>query len=144
MEELQVEPMKHDFHFYAQDNYNTIKAECQTQLDNDQSTSTTDDKSKQLYLLTTILNARLIQNWENATPATRAEYMKREEADRKRFMSEEEIASRHCATLTARKRSPKSGGTLASTTSAALKNVNMKRPAGGKADGAGSAKKIKV
>lgn len=30
-----------------------------------------------------------------------------EEADRKRFMSEDEVASRHCATLTARKRSPK-------------------------------------
>jgi hypothetical protein len=33
-----------------------------------------------------------------------------EEADRKRFMSEDEVASRHCATLTARKRSPKISG----------------------------------
>lgn len=45
-----------------------------------------------------------------APPSTRAHYLKLEENDRKRFMSEDEVASRHCATLTARKRSPKQSG----------------------------------
>ena len=104
MEELKVDPMKQDFHFYAMDHFEEVKQVCQEQIDNSNSDV---PKEKQLYLLTTLLNTRLIQNWENASPATRAAYMKKEEADRKRFMSDEEVASRHCATLTARKRSPK-------------------------------------
>lgn len=106
--EIQVEPMKQDFHYYAIDHYDDAMRQCRQQLDENGPPPT--DKSKELFLLTTLLNARLIQNWEAAPPATRTEYLKREEADRKRFMSEEEVASRHCATLTARRRSPKQSG----------------------------------
>lgn len=104
-EEPKVEPMKQDFHFYAMDQYEEVKRTSQQQLE--QSETSVSDKSKELYLLTTLLNARLVQNWESAPSSTRAAYLKKEEADRKRFMSEEEVASRHCATLTARRRSPK-------------------------------------
>lgn len=113
-EEPKVEPMKQDFHFYATDHYEDAKQACQQQLENSLADGSIPEKNNenQLYLLTTLLNARLIQNWEAAPPSTRAEYLKKEEADRKRFMSEEEVASRHCATLTARRRSPKQSGGL--------------------------------
>ena len=111
-EELTVEPMKQDFHFYAVDHYNEVNHACQCQLNAayaDGSIAET-NKENHLLLLTTLINSRLIKNWEDAPPSTRAHYLKKEEADRKRFMSEEEVASRHCATLTARKRSPKQSG----------------------------------
>jgi len=93
------------------DNYDEIKKLCEAQLSKSIADGTiAENKEKELYLLTTLLNARLIRNWENAPSSTRSQYMKKEEADRKRFMSEEEVASRHCATLTARRRSPKQGG----------------------------------
>ena len=108
-----MEPMKQDFHYYAADHYNEVSLACQQQLTAayaDGSIAETNNKENHLFLLSTLINARLIKNWENASPATRATYLKKEEADRKRFMSEEEVASRHCATLTARKRSPKQSG----------------------------------
>lgn len=110
--EMEVEPMKQDFHFYAVDHYNEVNQTCQRQLNTayaDGSIAET-NKENHLFLLTTLINARLIKNWEDSPPSTRAHYLKKEEADRKRFMSEEEVASRHCATLTARKRSPKQSG----------------------------------
>lgn len=111
-EETKVKPMKQDFHFYAMDHYEEVNRICQQQLDESFTDGSIAEKNKenQLFLLTTMLNSRLIKNWENAPPSTRAQYLKKEEADRKRFMGEEEIASRHCATLTARKRSPKQSG----------------------------------
>ena len=92
-EEPQVEPMKQDFHFYAVDHYEDAKRACEQQLENSYADGSIHAKNKenQLYLLTTLLNARLIQNWEMSPPSTRAEYLKKEEADRKRFMSEEEV-----------------------------------------------------
>jgi len=113
-EEPQVDPMKQDFHYYAADHYEEVKEQCQKQLDTSLADGSISEKNKQnqLYLLTTLLNNRLIKNWEEAPASTRAEYLKKEEADRKRFMSEEEVASRHCATLTARRRSPKQSGAL--------------------------------
>mmetsp|Transcript_19144 Transcript_19144/g.42571 ORF Transcript_19144/g.42571 Transcript_19144/m.42571 type:complete len:353 (+) Transcript_19144:189-1247(+) len=108
-DELQVEPMKQDFHFYAQDNYEETKRVCQAQIKRSRSSGKTSHKNKEneLFLLSTLINARLIQNWEKAPSSVRASYLKKEEEDRKRFMGEEEIASRHCETLTARRRSPK-------------------------------------
>jgi hypothetical protein len=55
------------------------------------------------------LNSRLIKEWEDASQIVREAYMEKEEEDRKRFMADDEIASRHCATLTARARSPQFG-----------------------------------
>ncbi|KAL3758484.1 hypothetical protein ACHAWU_004327 [Discostella pseudostelligera] len=111
-EEPKVEPMKQDFHFYAVDHYKEVHQACQRQLDAAFADGSISEANKEnhLILLTTLINARLIKNWEDASPSTRAQYLKKEEADRKRFMSEDEVASRHCATLTARKRSPKQSG----------------------------------
>ncbi|KAL7460402.1 hypothetical protein ACHAXS_000853 [Conticribra weissflogii] len=109
-EELRVEPMKQDFHFFAMENYEATNEDCRRKVENekiDVDGNDGDKESDRLFIQTTLLNSQLLSKWENATPATRALYMRKEEADRKRFMSEEEIASRHCATLTARKRSPK-------------------------------------
>ena len=59
------------------------------------------------YLVNSNLNCRLMEAWENVSDDVRQNCMTSEEADRRRFMEEEEIASRHCATLTARSKSPK-------------------------------------
>merc|ERR1712238_619837 len=59
------------------------------------------------YLVTTALNERLMRCWENESSITRNIYLSKEEDDRQRFMTEDEIAGRHCATLTARAKSPK-------------------------------------
>lgn len=104
-EELTVDPMKQDFHFYAMDHRDEVTQQCKQQLL--QSSLSSNNNNNQLYLLTTLVNARLIQNWTHASPQIRAQYAAMEETDRKRFMGEEEVASRHCATLTARRRVPK-------------------------------------
>ena len=95
--------MKQDFHFYATEKYSEILTECKRKL---HSANLPDN----VYLSTTLLNSTLIHNWETAPKDTRDDYLKLEEADRKRFMSEDEVASRHCATLTARTRNPKMAG----------------------------------
>jgi hypothetical protein len=48
------------------------------------------------------LNCRVMKAWENCKREERDRYMEKEEADRRRFMEEDEVASRHCFTLTAR------------------------------------------
>lgn len=110
-EEIHVEPMKQDFYFYANDRFDAVKAQCEEECKQSSSSSggrvKSNNKENELYRLTTLMNARLIQDWESGPASLRAEYMKMEDGDRQRFMSEEEVASRHCATLTARKRSPK-------------------------------------
>ena len=154
-DELQVDPMKQDFHFYATDNYKTLNPICEKQLDKSYSNGTipaSKSTSKDhLYLLTTLLNARLIQNWETVQPSTRDAYLKKEESDRKRFMSEEEVASRHCATLTARRRSPKQSGTVGGGLgragsfglSATVPGTGKREAEDGAIDG-GSMKRVKV
>eukprot|EP00574_Skeletonema_japonicum_P003041 CAMPEP_0201722316 /NCGR_PEP_ID=MMETSP0593-20130828/6733_1 /ASSEMBLY_ACC=CAM_ASM_000672 /TAXON_ID=267983 /ORGANISM="Skeletonema japonicum, Strain CCMP2506" /LENGTH=328 /DNA_ID=CAMNT_0048213251 /DNA_START=122 /DNA_END=1108 /DNA_ORIENTATION=+ len=104
-EEIQVDPMKQDFFFYAKDRFDAVKDECEEE--HKQSSPQAGNKENELYRLTTLMNARLIQDWESGPASLREQYMKMEDDDRQRFMSEEEVASRHCATLTARKRSPK-------------------------------------
>lgn len=104
-EEIQVDPMKQDFFFYANDRFDAVKAQCEEECK--QSSTQAGNKENELYRLTTLMNARLIQDWESGPASLREQYMKMEDDDRQRFMSEEEVASRHCATLTARKRSPK-------------------------------------
>lgn len=108
-EEIHVEPMKQDFYFYANDRFDDVKAQCEEECKQSSSggRGKSNNKENELYRLTTLMNARLIQDWESGPASLRAEYMKMEDSDRQRFMSEEEVASRHCATLTARKRSPK-------------------------------------
>ena len=149
-EELKVDPMKQDFHFYAKDNFDDVKRACQRQLDKSHADGSIPqtNKNKELYLINTFLNAHLVQNWEAAPPSTRAEYLRKEEADRKRFMSEEEVASRHCATLTARRRSPKqssgvgSAGSFGLSETVAVPPLPLPQLAGPKSDvGKGSMKR---
>lgn len=95
-EPMQVAPMRSDFHFFMDDQRDEVQKQVAAEYDGD-------DK----YLLFSNMNARIMKLWEDATAETRAVYMTKEEEDRKRFMSEDEIASRHCATLTARAKSPR-------------------------------------
>ena len=65
------------------------------------------DEKLDPLLVNTNLNTRLKVAWENLTNDERDAFMIKEEEDRRRFMEEDEIASRHCATLTARGKSPR-------------------------------------
>lgn len=99
-EDLEVDPMRCDFHFYAMEHkdkyYDLAKKTVHSIVG-----------KEDLFLTMTHLNEQLKEAWEIETAATKATYMSKEEQDRKRFMMEDEIASRHCATLTARAKSPK-------------------------------------
>lgn len=97
-EPVQVKPMRSDFHFFVDDMRDNIQAISEKELGED---------ANNKFLLFTNMNARLMKAWEDATDETRAAYLVKEEEDRRRFMAEDEIASRHCATLTARARSPR-------------------------------------
>jgi hypothetical protein len=59
-----------------------------------------------MYLVNSSLNCRIMKAWEDLTLTEREVYEKKEQEDRRRFMQDDEVASRHCATLTARARSP--------------------------------------
>ena len=105
-----VNPMRSDFHFFASDH----KAETLTQIeklnteqkssgdDNDEKDKDKNSKEPSPFVKMTDLNERLMKLWEGASSRVRTVYMQKEESDRYRFMSEDEIASRHCATLTSR------------------------------------------
>lgn len=65
------------------------------------------DEQLDPLLVNSNLNTRLKTAWEHLTNDERDAFMVKEEADRRRFMEEDEVASRHCATLTARGKSPR-------------------------------------
>lgn len=100
-----VTPIKSAFHFFVLDVRESIREMAEADLRNMQHT----DSSEPLdpYLVNSNMNCRLMKAWEELSAEERAALLTREEADRRRFMEEEEIASRHCATLTARSKSPK-------------------------------------
>lgn len=95
-----MDPMRCDFHFYAMEHkaqyYELAKQTVQSVVG-----------KEDIFLTMTHLNEQVKKAWENESTVTKATYMTKEEQDRKRFMMEDEIASRHCATLTARAKSPK-------------------------------------
>jgi len=86
-----VSAMRSDFHFYAEDNK-------QIAFDEIQSESILKDP----VAIIAKLNEQLMTMWEGEPNNRRNEYMMKEEMDRTRFMNEDEIESRHCATLTSR------------------------------------------
>jgi len=105
-----VDPMKQDFYFFAVDN----KEECLTQAREAvrEAISTAPPTNAAIeendpYLTMTNLNERLIASWLAQPRPVRLQYLSKEEEDRRRFQLDDEVASRHCATLTARSRSPK-------------------------------------
>lgn len=97
-EPVQVKPMRTEYHFFVDDNRDKALAEAEKELG---------EHGHDKMMLFTNMNARLMKLWEDSSDATRAEYLVKEEEDRRRFMTQDEIASRHCATLTARARSPR-------------------------------------
>jgi hypothetical protein len=97
-EPIHVKPMRSDFHFFVDDMRESIKEIVENELGKE---------STNIFLLFTRMNARLMKAWEDASDETKAKYFLKEEEDRRRFMADDDIMSRHCATLTARVRSPR-------------------------------------
>lgn len=115
--DLTVEPMKSDFFFFLQEMREEVMAMAKKQLkescitsleglEGDMEKLNMKNDEPHPYLLFSNMNERLIHQWEEMPQDKRSEYLVKEEEDRKRFMTAEEVASRHCATLTARARSP--------------------------------------
>lgn len=105
-----VEPMRSAFHFYVDDMQDKLRPAAVEEVKR-----STKEKEVDLFLLNTSLNSRLMKEWEDSERSVRDVYLNKEEEDQKRFMKEDEIASRHCATLTARARSPRHPGSHAGT-----------------------------
>lgn len=102
-----VKPIQTDFHFFVSEVKDKLRIEAEKEV----AATAPADKKNDLYLINSNLNCRIMKAWENLTDKQREDYMKKEEADRRRFMEEDEVASRHCATLTARVKSPAEPGT---------------------------------
>jgi hypothetical protein len=98
----EVKPIQTDYHFFLKDNME----KCRKLAEEEVRKSTEGDKLDP-FLVNSNLNTRLMKAWEELKPDERKAYMGKEEEDRARFMEEDEIASRHCATLTARGKSPR-------------------------------------
>jgi hypothetical protein len=105
----EVKPIQSDFHFFVHNNKGKFLTAAENEVNSivmKQKLSIDKNSPKYKYLINSNLNCRLLRAWENLSMNERTEYMKREEEDRRRFMDEDEVASRHCFTLTARVRSP--------------------------------------
>jgi hypothetical protein len=97
-EEVKVEPIKTDFHWFVDDVGTKLRKAAEKQVrETTKSTGQLD-----LFLVNSNLNNRMIKEWECMTPAARGAYLGKEEDDYIRFINEDEVASRHCATLTSR------------------------------------------
>jgi hypothetical protein len=103
-----VKPLQSYFHFFvlAVKDRLYIEAEMEVQSSLNDSSKVAPDSQQLQYLINANLNARLMKEWEDMKLENKEAYLKKEEEDRKRFMEEDEVASRHCATLTARVKSP--------------------------------------
>lgn len=101
-ESVSVKPMRTCFHFFVDDMQDKLRGMAQDEVR--QSAGNLDP-----FLVNTNLNGRLMKLWEDSEASVREAYTKMEDEDRHRFMADDEVASRHCATLTARSRSPKIG-----------------------------------
>jgi len=116
-----VDPMRSSYHFYAlelkETHINASRDLVLRQMEKVSDVSTYNSENIDPYLVTTALNERLMRCWENESSITRNIYLSKEEEDRQRFMTEDEIAGRHCATLTARAKSPKAPGNRSSENS---------------------------
>ena len=99
----EVKPIQSDFHFFAKENASRFRAMAEEEIRNSLKTSDKLDP----FLVNSNMNSRLKIAWEKLSDEERDAFMIKEEDDRRRFMEEDEIASRHCATLTARGKSPR-------------------------------------
>jgi hypothetical protein len=98
-----VKPIRSDFHFFVMEN----KVRCRKLSEEEVRKSTGAEDELDRFLVNSNLNTRMMKLWEDLKSEERDSYMVKEEEDRRRFMEEDEIASRHCATLTARGKSPR-------------------------------------
>jgi hypothetical protein len=89
--DMKVSPMRTSFHFFVDDVQEAVRTEAREEYKGDVD-----------FLLYSNMNARVIKKWNELPSSTHVTYMGKEEEDRVRFQNEDEIASRHCATLTAR------------------------------------------
>lgn len=94
----EVKPIQSDYHFFVKANISRFKELAEQEVRK----SLPPDQRLDPFLVNTNLNTRLKHAWENITAEDREAYALKEDEDRRRFMEEDEIASRHCATLTAR------------------------------------------
>lgn len=108
----EVKPIQTDFHFFIKDIKSRLREQAVQEVDAslvscDAAFVTTNRN----FLINSNLNCRLLKEWEDLSKEGREVYFQKEEVDRRRFMEDDEVASRHCFTLTARARSPiKKGG----------------------------------
>ena len=103
----EVKPIQTDYHFFARDRKQKQRALAIAEVD--QSLCGHDAafiRKNRRFLINTNLNGRLMNEWEELSREEREVYFQKEEEDRRRFMEDDEVASRHCFTLTARVRSP--------------------------------------
>jgi hypothetical protein len=99
----EVKPIQSDYHFFVKANISKFKELAEHEVRK----VLKPDETLDPYLLNTNLNTRLKHAWEVLSAEEREIYAAKEEEDRRRFMEEDEIASRHCATLTARGKAAK-------------------------------------
>jgi hypothetical protein len=103
-----VKPLQSDFHFFVLAVKDRLRLEAAQEVESsmEDNSKVAPDPQQMQYLINTNLNARMMKEWEDMKLEHKESYLKKEEEDRKRFMEEDSVASRHCATLTARVKSP--------------------------------------
>jgi hypothetical protein len=103
----EVRPIQTDFHFFVQDHRPKLLPAATAEVENSLVGKSNEFIARhRLFLINSNLNCRILKAWEDLPRDEREEYFKKEEDDRQRFMEEDEVAGRHCFTLTARIRSP--------------------------------------
>jgi hypothetical protein len=116
----EVKPIQTDFHFFVKEHLTKYRQLAEDEVRRSLGKDPDDKEPLDSMLVNTNLNSRLMKAWEDLTREQRDAYMVKEEDDRRRFMEEDEIASRHCATLTARGKSPRTTSAVLSSSPTAL------------------------
>lgn len=103
----EVKPIQTDYHFFVQDTKDKLRQLAIAEVDKSLQGHDQDFIAKnRRFFINSNLNGRLMKEWEDLSREDREVYFQKEEEDRRRFMEDDEVASRHCFTLTARIRSP--------------------------------------
>jgi hypothetical protein len=103
-----VTPIRTAFHFFVAENVDEVRLDATKEVQRivQERRPHADAAAVDPYLLNSNLNSRLMKRWEDLAITQRDAYYSKEEDDRERFQQEDEVAARHCATLTARLKSP--------------------------------------
>lgn len=138
----EVKPIQSEFHFFVADMRDKLKEAAEKEVMESLKKKGADVSEVDPFLVYTNLNDRLMRAWETLPKEERDVYAGKEEDDRCRFMEEDEVASRHCFTLTARVRAEqRKENTEKGTEQSAEKE---KRPRDEESDEETSAKKIRL